>query len=69
MMIEVHDDNTAMLIPLASIGRDHGSTFVQVRDRETSLLRRQDVALGATTTSYVEVLSGLRADDVIVWTK
>lgn len=67
MMIEVRDDNAATLIPLAAVGRDHGATFVQVRDKGANQLRRQDVALGATTANYVEVLSGLEPGDVLVW--
>jgi multidrug efflux pump subunit AcrA (membrane-fusion protein) len=45
MSIEVRNDGTAMLIPLSSIGRDHGTTFVQVRDKGVSQLRRQEVSM------------------------
>ncbi len=65
--IDLYRNGAAVVAPPAAIQGEAPDTFVTVKDRRTGQLRRANVRIGQVAPDGVEVLSGLKAGDVVVW--
>ncbi|MBO9706625.1 MAG: HlyD family efflux transporter periplasmic adaptor subunit [Caulobacter sp.] len=66
--IEVYSNPTAVVAPPAAIQGAAPAATVTVRDPRTGKTRSVAVRLGRVAPDGVEVLSGLKAGDTVVWT-
>ncbi|MBA3812729.1 MAG: secretion protein HlyD, partial [Caulobacteraceae bacterium] len=60
-------NSAALVAPAAAIQGSAPATFVMVRDPRSGRSRRVAVSIGRVAPDGVEVLSGLKAGDVVTW--
>ncbi len=65
--IDLYRNAAAVVAPPAAIQGEAPDTFVMVKDRRTGRPRRVAVRIGQVAPDGVEILSGLKAGDVVVW--
>jgi multidrug efflux pump subunit AcrA (membrane-fusion protein) len=65
--VDLYRNLAALVAPPAAIQGQAPDTFVMVRDPRTGRSRRAPVRIGQVAPDGVEVLSGLKAGDVVVW--
>ncbi len=65
--VETYRNPSALVAPAAAIQGTAPDTFVTVKDSPTGRRRRVDVRIGQVAPDGVEVLSGLKPGDVVVW--
>ncbi len=65
--IDIYRNPSALVAPPGAILGAAPDTFVMVRDKRSGKLRRIAVRIGQVAPAGVEVLSGLRPGDVVVW--
>ncbi|MGI9169381.1 MAG: efflux RND transporter periplasmic adaptor subunit [Caulobacteraceae bacterium] len=67
--IDLYRNAAALVAPPAAIQGEAPDTFVMVRNRRGGRPSRVAVRIGQVAPDGVEVLSGLKAGDVVVWPK
>ena len=65
--IDLYRNPSALVAPPGAIMGAAPDTFVMVRDKKGGRIRRVPVRIGQVSPSGVEVLSGLKPGDVVVW--
>ncbi len=65
--IDLYRNPSALVAPPAAIQGAAPDTFVMVRDKKSGQTRRVPIRIGQVAPGGVEVLSGLRPGDVVVW--
>ncbi|MGI8839556.1 MAG: efflux RND transporter periplasmic adaptor subunit [Caulobacteraceae bacterium] len=65
--VDLYRNLAALVAPPAAIQGEAPDTFVMVKDRRSGPPRRVAVRIGQVAPAGVEVLSGLKAGDVVVW--
>jgi multidrug efflux pump subunit AcrA (membrane-fusion protein) len=68
IVIDVYRNPSAIVAPPAALQGAAPAATVTVKDRRTGQARSTPVRLGQVTPDGVEVLSGLKPGDVVVWT-
>ena len=68
VMIDLYRNPSALTAPPGAIQGTAPDTFVMVKDTRSGQLRRVAVQIGQTAADGVEILSGLKPGDVVVWT-
>lgn len=68
VVIDLYSNPSALVAPPAAIQGAAPSASVTVRDSRTGKTRRAAVRLGQVAPDGVEILSGLKPGDVVVWT-
>lgn len=67
VVIDLYRNASALVAPAAAIQGSAPAAFVKVKDPRSGRSRRVAVAIGRVAPDGVEVLSGLKAGDVVVW--
>jgi multidrug efflux pump subunit AcrA (membrane-fusion protein) len=66
--IDLYQNPSALTAPPGAIQGTAPDTFVMIKDQGTGQLHRVAVKIGQTAADGVEILSGLKPGDVVVWT-
>ena len=66
VMIVIHDNPKAILVPIRAVITEGDERFVLLRDQESGAVRKVLVETGVTTLDSVEILKGLSAGDELI---
>jgi len=67
VVVDLYRNPAALIAPPAAIQGEAPDTFVMVRNRRGGRARHVAVRIGQVAPGGVEILSGLKAGDVVVW--
>lgn len=65
--ITIYEATAAIVVPPQSVEGAASAAAVRIKDGQTGRIRRAQVVVGAAAPDGVEILSGLRPGDQIVW--
>ncbi len=65
--VNLYQSRAALVVPIQALGGTPSDPTVEIRDPRNAKVQRVRVVVGKVAPDGVEILSGLRAGDIVVW--